>query len=401
MELRERLRALSKGESRQRIERVPLPYLQPIENEHGETYYCDKIYIERHGQIDLTNFPDFECENVRFLTLDRRLSSLSLREIVFLDIETTGTAGGTGTYAFLVGLGFAEEGYFQIRQFFLHDLAHEGAFLHAITEFCRRFKHLVTYNGKCFDAQVLRNRYLMHRWEDPFSEKQHIDMLFVARRLWKRRFHECNLTNLERQVLNFYRVDDIPGFLIPSAYTDYLRFANASMIQQVIHHNQWDIVSLAVLMARACLLLSQKEELSAEEHLSLSFLYERQKDFHTAIEHLLQALCGSHRRTVLLALARNLRRVRDRSQMRWLVKQAEEETLDDQLCRQLCIVCEHDLKDFDLALSFADAQIQKLEKYRGLSNNYRMLLEDWSHRRKRLLRKTSAQGHFTVPILSD
>ena len=391
MELRERLRSLKTTQETQSVQRVPLPYLQAYENQHGLTYYNDKIYIERHGKIDLTHFPEIPDEAIRFLSLDRTMDSLAARDIVFLDIETTGTAGGTGTYAFLVGLGFIEEGYFQIRQFFLHDLAHEAAFLHAIAEYCARFKHLVTYNGKCFDAQVLRNRYLMHRWEDPLAAKQHIDMLFIARRLWKRKFRECDLMNLERQVLQFHRIDDIPSTLIPSAYTDYLRFANASRIQQVIYHNQWDIVSLAVLMARACMQRAQAAQLSPEEHFSLSLLYERQKNYRSAIEHQMQALIGSFRSPVLLSLARNLRRVQDHEQMKWLVTQAEGEILDDRLCRQLCILYEHDLKQPELALRFAAAQIQKLEKYRGLSNRYHHLFQEWSRRRDRLVRKVRSQ----------
>src|SRR6202008_4381308 len=147
---------------------VPLPYLSSLENEYGHTYYCDKIYIDYHGQIDLKNFPEISSDTIRFLALDRKLPDLNLHNSVFLDIETTGTAGGTGTIAFLVGLGFVEDGYFQIRQFFLHDLAHELSFLHSISDFCARFQSMVTYNGKCFDSQVLRNRYLLHRREDPF-----------------------------------------------------------------------------------------------------------------------------------------------------------------------------------------------------------------------------------------
>src|SRR5262249_36098196 len=139
----------------------------------------------------------------------------------------------------------------QVRQYFLHDLSQEDAFLHEIANFSNRFHSIVTYNGKCFDTQILRTRYLLHRQEDPFEGKQHIDMLFIARRLWKRRFRECDLIHLEKNLLQFYRCEDIPSFLIPSAYTDYLRFARSAMIQKVLEHNRWDIVSLAVLTARA------------------------------------------------------------------------------------------------------------------------------------------------------
>ncbi|MCI0416789.1 ribonuclease H-like domain-containing protein [bacterium] len=390
MNLRERLNQMRSGDRipSTPVNRSPLPYLTPLENKQGLTYYCDKIFIDYHGQIDLKQFPEIAVDTLRFLSQDRTLADFSIRDVLFLDIETTGTAGGTGTYAFLVGFGFVEEGYFQVRQFFLHDLAQESAFLNAIEEFSGKFRYLVTYNGKTFDSQILRNRYLMHRKEDPLKEKPHVDMLFIARRLWKKRFRECDLMNLERNLLNFYRLDDIPGYLIPSVYTDYLRFARANLMQKVIHHNQWDIVSLAVLTARASR-LQQQEDLTPEEHFSLSLLFEKQKDPAKAVQHQLLALAGEthFRRAILFSLARNLRRMKDQERIQWLVDQAENIPMDDLLCRQICILCEHDLKDFTLALKYAQLQMQKLEKYRGLSSRFAIQWNDWDRRRARLQRK--------------
>ena len=401
MNLRERLNGMRTADrvTTQAAKICPLPYLSPLENVSGMTYFCDKIFIDYHGEIDLKHFPDIPADTLRFLCRDRNLDEFPIQDVLFLDIETTGTAGGTGTYAFLVGLGFVEQGYFQVRQFFLHDLGEESAFLKAIEEFTERFRFLVTYNGKSFDSQILKNRYLMHRKEDPLRNKMHVDMLFVARRLWKKRFRECDLMNLERQLLNFYRVDDIPGYMIPSAYVDYLRFARANLIQQVIHHNQWDIVSLAVLTARAVNLQLQSD-LTAEEHFSLSLLFEKEKEYEKAVHHQLIALNGEspYRRSILLALARNLRRMKDQQRMQWLIDQTRSLTMDDQLCRQICILCEHELKDYPLALEYAAIQMQKLEKYRELSTRFSVLWNEWDHRRQRLLRKTehkaSTESHL-------
>ena len=393
MSLRDRLNLLRTSDSfAMPVRPAPLPYLSPVENIHGLTYFCDKIFIDYHGQIDLKQFPEIPVDILRFLSQDKTLTNFLIRDALFLDIETTGTTGGTGTYAFLVGLGFVEDGYFQVRQFFLHDLAQETAFLNAVEEYTQRFRYLVTYNGKSFDSQILRNRYLMHRKEDPLREKPHVDMLFVARRLWKKRFRECDLMNLERQLLNFYRVDDIPGYLIPSAYTDYLRFAKANLIQKVIHHNQWDIVSLAVLTARA-VGLQQQEELTPEEHFSLSLLFEKQKESVKAVQHQLQALAGDSvfRPSILLALARNLRRMKDHERIQWLVNQAQTLAMDDILCRQICILCEHDLKDYSLALKYAQFQMQKLEKYRGLSSRLATQWKEWDRRHQRLQKKCASR----------
>jgi uncharacterized protein len=397
MDLRDRLQALRTSRPFSQPARpekpLPLPYLLSLENEYGETCYLDKIYIEHHGQIDLKNFPQLSLESLRFLTVDHSLSCFDLSNAVFLDIETTGTAGGAGTYAFLVGLGFQDQGFFQIRQFFLHDLSQESAFLKAIAEFTGRFRHLITYNGKVFDSQILRNRYLMHRAEDPLENKEHIDMLFVARRLWKRKLGECDLVNLERNILQFYRADDIPSYLIPGAYVDYLRFASSSLIHKVIHHNQLDILSLAVLTARACEMLKDGIELSVEEHFSLSLLHERQKNYSKAIEHQRIALRmdPKFRRSALLAFARNLRRMKDHDQMKWLLQYLKDEPMEEDLCRQICIICEHDLKDCELALRLMEPQLQKMEKFRFLNTKPRPGGEDWSRRRTRLQRKLSRQ----------
>lgn len=390
MDLRDRLRALRTGPVQERPIQpapAPLPYLEPLLNEHGCTYYSDKIYIDYHGRIDLKNFPELPLSELQFLSMDRSLEEFSLPNAVFLDIETTGTAGGTGTYAFLVGLGFVESGYFQVRQFFLHDLSQEAAFLTALTDFCARFRHIITYNGKCFDAQILRNRYLMHRREDPLANKDHIDMLFIARRLWKKRLRDCDLMNMERNILQFYRADDIPGYLIPSAYTDYLRYARGNLIQKVLHHNQWDIVSLAVLTARACRMRYETTELAPEEHLSLARLYERHRDYHRAVHHYMESLNQSTVSSCFVALARNLRRIRDQERMKWLVEQAGRTSLDAEMCLRLSILCEHDLLQPEMALQFVEAQLGRLERFRGIGTRDRKTMEGWQHRRSRLLRK--------------
>ena len=399
MELRDRLRALKSASSTKKPEPVrkagPLPGLLSSRNEAGETYICDKIYIEYHGQIDLKNFPEIPAESLRFLTLDRSVQEFNLRKTLFFDIETTGTAGGTGTYAFLVGFGYVEEGYFQIRQFFLHDLAEEAAFLQAIFDFVQNYDSLVTYNGKCFDTQILKNRYLMHRRDDPLQDKQHIDMLFVARRLWKRKYSECDLVNLERCVLQFFRENDIPGHLIPAAYGNYLRYANTHLIQEVLHHNQLDILSLAVLTAKACLLQQTCDEASPEEHLSLALLYERHKEYREAIEHLICALesdSSKWRDQALMGIARNLRRIKDIDRMQWLLSQTGEQVSDAELCKKLCILCEHDMKAPELAMKLVEGQIKRHEKFRGISRNHSDAIYAVVSSKKTLRKKARKNG---------
>lgn len=190
------------------------------------------------------------------------------RTSAFLDIESTGLGGGAGIYAFMVGVGTfeQEEGAadgsterpaFIVRQFFMRHPGEEPALLTALTHLLSNCRSLVTFNGRSFDAPLLRGRY---RYTGRFlptgvqmpsvlgSSAPHLDLLHPARRLWRKRLGSCSLSNLERAVLNRARTkDDVPGSLIPQLYVDYLRDGDGSQMQRVFYHNREDIVSMAVL----------------------------------------------------------------------------------------------------------------------------------------------------------
>jgi len=170
----------------------------------------------------------------------------SLDRLVFLDTETTGLAGGTGTYAFLVGAGFFDGDAFEVRQFFMRDLDEEPALLAALDALLRPFEGFVTYNGAGFDLPLLETRFVLgrRRWRD---EVFHLDLLPAARRLWRDRLADCRLGTIEQHVLGFGRADDLPGALIPFAYFDYLRRKRPGDIPRVFEHNRHDILSLAAL----------------------------------------------------------------------------------------------------------------------------------------------------------
>lgn len=165
----------------------------------------------------------------------------------FVDTETIGLAGGAGSFAFLIGLGRMTEQGFLVTQYFLREPSEEASVLESLAQDLSPFATMVTYNGRSFDAPLLETRYRMARQRIPFAEMPHLDLLFACRRLWKQRFESCKLTNLERDVLDFERVGDVPGFLIPSLYTNYLRTRDAGSLVPVFQHNALDILSLACL----------------------------------------------------------------------------------------------------------------------------------------------------------
>lgn len=187
-----------------------------------------------------------------------------LGEWAFLDLETTGLAGGAGTLGFLVGLGAFVEGRFRLRQYFLRDPAEEAGMLHALQEDLERAGGFVTFNGRAFDMPLLEMRYqlgLRRRWR--LTAQPQLDLLFPSRRLWRRGLPDCRLGTLEGQVLGVARTEaDVPGALIPGMYQDYLRTGDASELGRVIYHNAQDILSL-VGLAGAVLRRHQDDDLKS------------------------------------------------------------------------------------------------------------------------------------------
>ncbi len=169
----------------------------------------------------------------------------------FLDTETTGLSGGTGTYAFLIGVGVWRDDpvqpAFHVHQFFLRDFSEEPRQLEDLAGFLAPYDVLVTYNGKSFDAPLLETRYRMSRRQPPHEKMLHLDVLHASRRLWKTRLDSCRLVELEQEVLGYTRVGDVPGFEIPARYFDYLRSGRMDRLEPVLYHNRMDILTLACL----------------------------------------------------------------------------------------------------------------------------------------------------------
>lgn len=215
-------------------------------------------------------------------------------EWLFLDTETTGLAGGTGTYAFLVGVGRLTAEGFLLRQIFLDDLAEERAFLAELQPMLDHAAVLVTYNGKLFDAPLLDTRFRLARMPYDFARLPHLDLLYPARRLWKLRWGTARLAELERHVLAHVRPADVPGELIPSLYFDYLRDGSRRRLELVFRHNAEDVVTLAALAGRLLHLLAAPEVSTRHpvELFSLARFFERARQLERAAALYERALAG-------------------------------------------------------------------------------------------------------------
>lgn len=270
-----------------------------LAHDEGPVVLVDRQYSasDRHGRTPVGEIVDTLAGGTEALDLlsrawpsvragsPRRDEGASPRlPLWFLDLETTGLAGGAGTQAFLVGCATVDEDGIAVRQFLLPGFEHERALLSEVGAWARTRGAVVTFNGKSFDLPLIETRYLFHRVPFPMDGVPHVDMLHPARRLWRARGAvagsveaSCSLGTLERVLAGVHRVGDVPGFEIPGRYFQFVRDGNARPLEAVLEHNRLDLVSLALVMARALTLIDRGPDASADpyECLGLARVYDR------------------------------------------------------------------------------------------------------------------------------
>jgi uncharacterized protein YprB with RNaseH-like and TPR domain len=177
------------------------------------------------------------------------------QDLLFFDTETTGLAGGTGTRAFMIGAAdwhtHPERGDgLRIRQLLMTTMAAETAMLREFAGWLQPSTVFSSYNGRCYDAPLLKTRYRLARQRCPITPLDHVDLLFPTRRRYRGTWENCRLATIERQLLQIVREDDLPGSEAPAAWLNYLRGGSAVNLRRVAEHNHQDVVTLALLMRR-------------------------------------------------------------------------------------------------------------------------------------------------------
>ena len=170
--------------------------------------------------------------------------------IAYMDTETTGLAGGAGTYVFAAAVARPVDCGLRVAQLFLPEPGMESAFLHALREELAPAIGVGTFNGGSFDLPVLRTRWVMARMPGEFSHAPHVDLLTLVRALYRHRLENCTLRFVEQRVLGYERDDPLPSALVPEAYFDYLRMGSRDYLEAALEHNRLDVISLVHLHSR-------------------------------------------------------------------------------------------------------------------------------------------------------
>jgi uncharacterized protein YprB with RNaseH-like and TPR domain len=268
------------------VEIKPAAIEDLIQGEYESTQFGD-IFISTtrypfpydHGVQPLV--PPKSFMNISRWAKYREADEYKINTTLFLDTETSGLAGGTGTFAFMIGLGWFDRSDFVVRQLFMRDPSEEQALLAVLSRVTNNYSCVVTYNGKSFDIPLLRSRHIQNHFPFEMGEWNHIDLLHLVRQVWKYSQESRTLKDMEVNILRYQRSqEEVPGWLVPQLYFEYLQTRDPQPLVGVFYHNAIDIVSLAALFcATSQMLDSPFEPLSipstSADYIGLARIFEK------------------------------------------------------------------------------------------------------------------------------
>ncbi len=393
--MRRRERIIPPNTPRASRDAVPLGVAvagEEVRTPHGK-FFMSRTILNADDVYGYRRVRDFACPSMpaaAFLTGHQAFTDMSIKDGLFLDTETTGLSGGTGTFPFLIGLGWFEEDSFITCQLFARDFSEEGAVLRYLSEMASGKEFLVTFNGKAYDINLLTTRFILNRSHDMLAGMPHIDLLHPSRRIFAHRLENARLSTIESHILGVRREGDVPGFEIPQRYFDWLRQNDGMFLKDVFEHNRLDIISMASLLKYLTDLVENSIEMENYHHgdlLKLAlFLHERGdverslRMFESLIMSPLPDVATGARRPLSI-IYKKMRRWDDAVKL-WLT---------------LAHADQHDIFAIEELAKFYEHQTRELEKaveiVRGLLENRGHLNEihctSLEYRYKRLLYKAS------------
>lgn len=343
------------GASRRERNGGALPDQEVAARLGGEVVSPGLVIVERYHALS-QNHGRIPLGNLRQCCFSPLLSgeAVCADHLLFIDTETTGLAGGTGTLPFLLGLGRLESEGLRVRQFFLTGFRGEPALLDAARSWIGEAQHLVSFNGKGFDLPLLVSRYRLARMQLPFDHMGHIDLLYPTRRAFASIWPDCKLQTAEKRLLGFIREDDLPGYLVPQVWFDFVRRGAFRQVPDILEHNRWDLVSLGALLPALAELFAADVPTGADAlAIARAFIREgRQEEALRRLEASVNELGVAGR----LELGHLYRRMQRWEQAVPLWHALAEEGVEEAMER-LAKYCEHVQRDYPAALRWV-AQLQ-------------------------------------------
>ncbi len=265
-----------------------------VENEQGRFFLVSRVVNGScpHGHGVIGDAESFDMTAAAMLANNPLISEYGAPDALFLDTETTGLAGGTGTMPFLIGVGWFERGHFHVHQLLARDFGEEKAALFHLRRLASERKYLVTFNGKAFDVNLLATRFILNRLACDLGALPHLDLLHPSRRILGHRLENCRLVTLEEQILGVKREGDIPGWEIPQRYFDWLQRRDPRLLADIFEHNRLDVISMATLTAHLADILTARSlgrHAHPDDYVAAARLLHR-KTRDTAVEKILGLL---------------------------------------------------------------------------------------------------------------
>lgn len=360
----------------------------------GDVFVAEQKYSSDYIYGSSPLLSPFPLSLISQWASDSQVSSLPLSKFAFLDTETSGLSGGTGTYAFLIGAARFVDNAFVLRQFFMRDPAEEPALLEGLADFLAPCEALVTFNGKAFDAPLLSTRYRLHQIPIPYKGYSHLDLLPLARRLWRDRLESRALKFLEEHVLGLTRSsEEVPGYEIPFLYFDYLRSGDARPLEGVFYHNAMDVVAMAALLAHMNDMLESPYDGKVQHGLdfvALGKLFEDLGHWEEAARLFERGLeSGLNESDFRVAVKRLSILQKRRGDVEEAVRLWEEAAKRGHLYAfiELAKHYEHKQRDVKSALKWTKSALKTVEKTEMSAYERRHWLEEIGHRMERLNRK--------------
>ncbi len=405
------LKALQRRSALREVKEVPFARERTVDKTVQRTECNDWIAHSLGGQQNRNDFGEYvtisrwfaepmavDTAALRLLWPEAPDSIADPQQWLFLDTETTGLAGGTGTYPFLIGVAWWDAAGIQVEQYFMRDLNEEWPVLSALAIRMERRPVLVTFNGKSFDWPLLETRYRMTRTIAPPEPHAHLDFLHPARNVWRPRLGSARLAELEREVLGWDRGEDLSSDLIPQSYLEFLRGGSPEPLIPIFRHNQMDLRALAALSCRVLSLVANPETCAQNslDMYGVSRIYERRGELKRA-RSLYESSIASYLPTETDRAARTSLAILAKRDGDYTVALAHwEKTLGYsreglRAYEQLAIYYEHRTREPQRALDITREALAELRRAHRLgtiaASQYRQAKIKFEHRLARLERK--------------